>query len=88
LNFSLVFAGFSAQSLSDRIKHADSKVLITSDEGKRGGKVIQLKKIADEAADLSPCLEKVLVYRHTKNPQVNFNQTRDFWWDEEVVSII
>ncbi|KXN68837.1 putative acetyl-CoA synthetase [Conidiobolus coronatus NRRL 28638] len=81
---SLVFAGFSAQSLSDRIKHADSKVLITSDEGKRGGKVIHLKKIADDAADLSPCLEKVLVYRHTKNPQVNFNQTRDFWWDVEV----
>lgn len=80
---SVIFAGFSSGSLKDRINDAQSKVVITTDEGKRGGKTVYTKKIVDEGLKDSPSVEKVLVYKRTGNP-VPWTEGRDFWWHEEV----
>ncbi|KAK6359426.1 acetyl-CoA synthetase [Orbilia brochopaga] len=81
---SVVFAGFSAESLRDRILDANSKVVITTDEGKRGGKVIGTKKIVDEALKSCPEVKNVLVFKRTGNEDVPFTPGRDSWWHEEV----
>ncbi len=80
---SVVFAGFSAGSLRDRILNGDSKVVITTDESKRGGKTIDTKKIVDEALKQCPNVKNVLVYKRTGNP-IPWNKERDFWWHEQV----
>ncbi|KAI8812561.1 hypothetical protein BJ742DRAFT_24203 [Cladochytrium replicatum] len=83
---SVVFAGFSADALRDRILDAGCKILITADQGKRGGKNIQLKRIADEALKECPTVEKVIVYQRTGDPSVAFHAPRDVWWHEEIVN--
>jgi acetyl-CoA synthetase len=80
---SVVFAGFSSDSLKDRVIDAQSKVVITADEGKRGGKVIGTKKIVDEALKSCPDVKSVLVYKRT-GTEVPWTKGRDFWWHEEV----
>ncbi|KAH3674489.1 hypothetical protein WICMUC_003327 [Wickerhamomyces mucosus] len=80
---SVVFAGFSSASLRDRINDANSKVVITADESKRGSKTIETKKIVDEALKQTPQVKKVLVFKRTGN-QVPFDSKRDLWWHEEV----
>ncbi|RPB05564.1 acetate--CoA ligase [Choiromyces venosus 120613-1] len=80
---SVVFAGFSAESLRDRVLDARSKVVITTDEGKRGGKVIGTKRIVDDALKQCPEVKNVLVYRRTGS-EVPWTQGRDYWWHEEV----
>lgn len=80
---SVVFAGFSAGSLRDRILDAGSKVVLTSDEGRRGGKTISTKKIVDEALKQCPDVARCLVYRRT-GADVPWTEGRDFWWHEEV----
>lgn len=80
---SVVFAGFSAESLRDRVKDAGSKVVITSDEGKRGGKVIGTKRIVDDALKQCPEVRNVIVYRRT-GAEVPMQAGRDSWWHEEV----
>ena len=80
---SVVFAGFSAGSLRDRVLDAGSKVVITSDEGRRGGKTISTKKIVDDALKQCPDVTGCLVYRRT-GAQVPWTDGRDFWWHEEV----
>lgn len=80
---SVVFAGFSADSLRDRVIDANSKVVITTDEGKRGGKLIGTKKIVDDALKQCPDVSHVLVYKRT-GADVPFTQGRDWWWHEEV----
>ncbi|KAF8539926.1 hypothetical protein BDD12DRAFT_881516 [Trichophaea hybrida] len=79
---SVVFAGFSSQSLRDRVLDANSKVAITTDEGKRGGKVIGTKRIVDEALKLCPDVRNVVVFRRTGN-EVPMTKGRDVWWHEE-----
>lgn len=80
---SVVFAGFSSDSLRDRIIDAQSKVVITSDEGKRGGKLIGTKKIVDEALKHCPDITHCLVYKRTGS-DVPMTKGRDRWWHEEV----
>jgi len=75
---SVVFAGFSANALSTRINDSTCKMLITSDGGFRGSKTIELKKIADEALENSPTVEKVLVVKRT-GQAVTMRDGRDYW---------
>ncbi|KAA8915384.1 hypothetical protein TRICI_002462 [Trichomonascus ciferrii] len=79
---SVIFAGFSSGSLRDRVNDAKSKVVITTDEGKRGGKTVYTKKIVDDGLTNAPSVEKVLVYKRTGN-EVPMTEGRDFWWHEE-----
>ncbi len=62
---SVVFGGFSADALAGRIEDCGSKIVITADEGRRGGKRITLKACVDEAASRAPSLERVIVVRAT-----------------------
>jgi len=82
---SIVFGGFSPESLAGRIEDCQSKLVITSDEGVRGGKRIPLKANVDAALakhDL-PCVEKVVVVRHTGAP-IEWADRRDRWYHELV----
>ncbi|OBA19797.1 acetate--CoA ligase [Metschnikowia bicuspidata var. bicuspidata NRRL YB-4993] len=81
---SVVFAGFSSTSLRDRIVDADSRIVITADESKRGGKTIETKKIVDEALKDLTHVRNVLVFKRTENSHVPFNPKRDLWWHEEL----
>ena len=80
---SVVFAGFSAKSLSDRINDATCKLLITADGGFRGDKTTPLKEISDEAMKSTPSIERCIVLKRTKS-NVNMQKNRDFWWHEQM----
>jgi len=80
---SVVFAGFSAKSLSDRINDADCNILITADGGFRGAKIIPLKEISDEAMKSTPSIEKCIVLERIKNDIKMFDD-RDVWWHDEM----
>jgi acetyl-CoA synthetase len=83
---SVVFGGFSPDSLAGRILDADSKLIITADEGVRGGRAIPLKRNTDEALKKCEGDEKVLVVRRTGSP-VPWNAGRDIWLHEELVKV-
>ena len=78
---SVVFAGFSAESLAGRIKDAECKWLFTNDFGLRGNKKIPLKDISDAALEKCPSVEKVVVYKRTEE-NINMKEGRDFWWHD------
>jgi len=77
----VVFSGFSAQALADRINDLQAKVLVTADAGFRRGKHLELKNISDEAVSLSPSIEKVVVARRA-GIAANMKPGRDFWLHE------
>ncbi len=83
---SVVFGGFSAQSISDRIQDAQCSMVITADGAFRGNKTIPLKSIIDEALLTCPSIEKVLVLTHTGVPVSMINE-RDLWWEDEIKKI-
>ena len=83
---SVVFGGFSPDSLAGRINDCDSKFIITADEGVRGGRPIPLKKNTDEALKLCKGDEKVLVVRRTGAP-VGWVEGRDIWLHDELVKV-
>jgi acetyl-CoA synthetase len=76
---SIVFAGFSAQSLAERIQDCDAKMLITNDGLRRGEKHVPLKDISDEALEECPTVEKVIVCQRT-NRDIEWVEGRDEWW--------
>lgn len=81
---SVVFGGFSAKSLNERISDAKAKIIVTANEGRRGGKIVALKAAVDEALQMSECdVENVIVYQRTENT-CNWNPARDIWWHELV----
>lgn len=80
---SVVFGGFSPDSLRDRILDCDSTVVITADEGLRGGKHIALKKNTDEALKSCPDVHSVLVFKRTGG-DVAWDEGRDIWWQDIV----
>ena len=83
---SVVFAGFSAKSLSDRINDADCTILITSDGGFRGTKIIPLKDISDKAMESTPLIEKCIVLERTKS-NITMKKGRDVWWHKEIQEV-
>lgn len=78
---SVVFAGFSASALADRINDATCKMVICSDGNNRGAKQIPVKAVVDEALQNTPSIETVLVHRGT-GQDVNWTEGRDFWIHE------
>ena len=79
---SVVFGGFSAESLRDRINDAKAKVLITADGGYRRGSVVPLKRSADEALEGTPSIEHMVVVKRVGNEGVVMKNGRDHWWHE------
>jgi acetyl-CoA synthetase len=77
----VVFSGFSAQALADRINDLQAKVLVTADAGFRRGKHLELKNICDEALNLSTSIEKVVVARRA-GIDINMKPGRDVWLHE------
>ena len=80
---SVVFGGFSSQSLSDRINDAEAKLLITADGGWRRGEVFPLKSQADEALKSTATVEHVVVVKRGNNP-ISMTPNRDVWYHEEM----
>ncbi|HPQ51179.1 MAG TPA: acetate--CoA ligase, partial [Alphaproteobacteria bacterium] len=80
---SVVFGGFSPESLRDRILDCDSTFIITADEGLRGGKKVPLKENTDAALESCPDVKTVLVLKRTGGT-VNWNDKRDIWWHDIV----
>ncbi len=83
---SIVFAGFSATALADRINDAKCNILITSDGGFRGTKSIPMKAIADEAVDTCPSIKNVIVLEHAKI-DIKMTGGRDLWWHDIVKGV-
>jgi len=83
---SIVFAGFSASALADRVNDAKAKVVITSDAGYRGAKVIPLKSIVDEALETCDTVEHTIVYKHNGD-DIQFKDGRDVWWHDVIKGV-
>ncbi len=83
---SVVFGGFSAQALADRINDAQAALLVTSDGVFRGEKELKLKEIADEALTQCPSIETQIVFQRT-HCAVNWDEKRDKWWHMEMADM-
>ena len=82
---SIIFGGFSPVSIATRINDCESEYLITADEGVRGGKIIPLKKIADEALEQCPQVKKCVVIKHTGG-DINWHNERDISYEKLINS--
>jgi acetyl-CoA synthetase len=87
VTFTVVFSGFTAQALADRLNDAEAKLVITADGGYRRGKVIRLKDIVDKALEQSPTVKNVIVYRRVGLTDINMVKGRDYWWHEVMVDV-
>ncbi|QDK80710.1 acetate--CoA ligase [Spirosoma sp. KCTC 42546] len=83
---SVVFGGFSAQSIADRINDAQCKVVVTADGSYRGNKEIPLKSTVDDALIGCPSVQKVIVMTRTRTP-VSMLKGRDIWWEQELKQV-
>lgn len=85
---SVVFGGFSAEALADRINDCQAKLLITADGGYRRGRVVPLKETADRALERCPSIEKVLVVRRIGESQpISMQSGRDLWWHDVLAGV-
>ncbi|MFN5422729.1 MAG: acetate--CoA ligase [bacterium] len=80
---SVIFGGFSAQSIADRLQDAKSEFIITCDGAFRGAKDIPLKNVIDDALISCPFVKRVIVYTHTRTA-VSMIKGRDVWWEDEI----
>ena len=78
---SVIFGGFSAIAIADRVGDADSTIIITADGGWRRGKVVALKDAVDEAVTLDDRVKTVVVFKRTEN-DIQWHEGRDHWWHE------
>ena len=83
---SVIFGGFSPDSIAGRINDCDSRIVLTADEGRRGGKTIPLKKNVDEALLKTPGVERVIVVKNTGNA-VEMKAGRDVWYADEATKV-
>ena len=83
---SVVFGGFSPESLKDRILDADCEIVITADEGIRGGKVVPLKSNVDKALNQCSNVKNTIVVKRTGN-KINWNDERDLWYEDLVKKV-
>jgi acetyl-CoA synthetase len=81
----VVFGGFSSESLAERLRDSDAKLLITQDQGWRKGGKVTLKENADAAAEAAPSIERLVVYRRTGD-SVPWTDGRDLWWHDVVAA--
>ena len=82
---SIVFGGFSAEALRDRIQDCKSSIIITTDGSYRAGRVIGLKKNVDQAIEECPTIKTSIVYKRT-NSDISMKEGRDVWWHEEMAA--
>jgi acetyl-CoA synthetase len=80
---SVIFGGFSAQSISDRINDSACELVVTTDGSVRGSKHIPMKETVDDALVVCPTVKKVIVATHTRTP-VSMIKGRDYWWESEI----
>ena len=83
---SVVFGGFSAQSIADRINDAQCSIVITADGGFRGSKEIPLKNVVDDALVQCKSVERVIVLTRSRTP-VSMLKRRDVWWEDEIKKV-
>ncbi len=83
---SVIFAGFSANAIAERVNDASAKVLITADGGYRGDKIINLKEATDEALLSCTTVESTIVVKRTEQ-EISWNKKVDFWWHEEMEKV-
>lgn len=83
---SVVFGGFSAQSIADRLQDAKAEYIITCDGAFRGNKEIPLKNVVDDALVQCPFIKKVIVLTRTRTP-VSMIKGRDVWWEDEIKKV-
>jgi len=83
---SVVFGGFSPEALKDRIQDSTCEVVITSDEGLRGGRPVPLKTNVDKALTQCPSVKKVIVVKHTGN-EIPWKDGRDLWYHDAVAKV-
>ena len=83
---SVIFGGFSAQSIADRLQDAQAKFILTCDGAYRGNKEIPLKAVIDDALVQCPFVEKVIVLTRTHTP-VSMMKGRDVWWEDEIKKV-
>ena len=83
---SVVFGGFSAEALRDRVRDCGAKIVITQNEGRRGGKPLALKTVVDQALTDEHVVKHVVVFKRT-DTEVEFEEGRDVWWHDAVSGV-
>jgi len=83
---SVIFGGFAAHAISDRVNDSDCQVIVTQDLSYRRGSEVKLKKIVDEALEKCPGVRKVVVYQRAPSATVAMKEGRDLWWHEAMAA--